>query len=196
MDKRKNTIQLMVFMAMYAALAVVLDIIKEFIPFTSLWANGGSIDISLIPLVFASIHLGYIYGIITGLLEFGVSIAFGTTKLYFAPYNVALGFLCDYIIPVAIMGAASIFMNKNYSRKKNMIMLELGILLCMLIRIISQVVSGVYCWVDASDIGSIAAWIFSLRYNLGYGVPTMIMLLIVMPILYRTFERVIKRQIV
>jgi len=65
---------------------------------------------------------------------------------------------------------------------RNIIRLEIGIALCMAIRMLSQVISGVYCWTEASDIGSIAAWILSLEYNLGYGIPTMIMLLIVMPV--------------
>ena len=184
----------MVFMALYAALTIVLDYAKEMMPFTSIWANGGSIDISLIAIVFASLHLGWKLGIVTGLLEFLVSIVFGATKLYFAPYSVALGFLCDYLIPIAIMGMASIFVKKNETMFHNIIRMELGIVLCMIIRIFCQVLSGVYCWADASDIGTIAAWTFSLEYNLGYGIPTLVMLLIVMPVVYRGFMPLIEKR--
>ena len=185
----------MVFMAMYAAMAVVLDFVKELIPFTSIWANGGSIDISLIPLVFASIHLGYKVGVLCALLEFLVSIVLGTTRLYFALYSPLLGFLCDYIIPIVIMGFASFLMKKDDPYKKAMISLEIGIIICMSIRMLSQVISGVYCWVDASDIGSVAAWIYSLRYNLGYGIPTLLTLLAIMPVLCKLFERQLKKGI-
>ncbi len=92
MSRYSRMIRVMVFMAMYAAMAVVLDFVKELIPFTSIWANGGSVDISLIPLVFASIHLGYKVGVLTALLEFLVSIVLGTTRLYFALYS--LNFFC------------------------------------------------------------------------------------------------------
>ncbi len=184
----------MVFMAMYAALAIVLDYVKEFIPFTSIWANGGSIDISLIPLVFASIHLGWKWGLATGLLEFVVSYVVGATKLYFAAYSPVLGFLCDYIIPIVIMGVASFLMTKKKS-SFNIILMEVGIVICMAIRIFSQVISGVYCWVEASEIGTAAAWAFSAQYNLSYGVPTLVMLVIVMPILYKAFEKQIYRSL-
>ncbi len=194
MSKSLKTVRIMVFMAMYAALTIVLDYARESIPFTSVWANGGSIDISLIALVFASIHLGWKIGVVTGLLEFLVSIAFGATKLYFAPYSPLLGFTCDYIIPIVIMGMASIFVKKDETMFHNIIRLEIGIALCMIIRMLSQVISGVYCWTEASDIGSIAAWILSLEYNLGYGIPTMIMLLIVMPVVYRAFIPVIEKR--
>lgn len=188
MSNNSKTIRLMVFVALYAALAIVLDYVKEVIPFTSIWANGGSIDISLIPLVFASIHLGWKWGVVTGLLQFVASIAIGATKLYFAPYSPVLGFLCDYIIPCVIMGMASFMMSRT-KRGANVVKLEIGIVITMAIRILSQVVSGVYCWVEASDIGTAAAWAFSAQYNLSYGVPTLIMLVIVMPLLYTAFEK-------
>ena len=194
MSRNMKTVRIMVFMALYSALTIVLDYARESIPFTSVWANGGSIDISLIALVFASVHLGWKIGIVTGLLEFLISIVFSATKLYFAPYSPLLGFLCDYIIPIAIMGMASIFVKKNETMFRNIIRLEIGIALCMAIRMFSQVVSGVYCWTEASDIGSLTAWVLSLEYNLGYGIPTMIMLLIVMPIVYRAFIPVIEKR--
>ena len=190
-----KTTKLMVFMAMYAALAIVLDYVKELIPFTSIWANGGSIDIALIPLVFASVHLGWKWGLATGLLEFLLSYVVGATKLYFAAYSPALGFLCDYIIPCVVMGLVSLFMiNKN--KITSVVSMEIGIVICMAVRIFSQVLSGVYCWVDAaSDAGSAAAWSFSLSYNLSYGLPTLVMLLIVMPALYMTFRKQINRSL-
>lgn len=194
MSSSMKTVQIMVFMALYAALTIVLDLAKEFIPFTSIWANGGSIDISLIPLVFASVHLGWKIGVVTGLLEFVVSFVIGATKLYFAPYSVALGFLCDYIIPVAVMGLSSLLIKKNETLLKNIIKLEIGITACMIVRMLSQVVSGVYCWVDASDIGTVAAWTLSLEYNLGYGIPTLIMLLIIMPVVCRAFMPLIEKR--
>ena len=193
MSRTSQTTRTMVFIALYAAMTIVLNFVKDLIPFTSVWANGGSINISLIPLVFASIHLGCRYGVITCLLELLVSVIIGTTKLYFAPYNPVLGILCDYIIPVAIMGLSSMFMKKGGDEKRNIIALEVGIFLCTAIRIISQIVSGVYCWSDAGELGSVAAWIFSLKYNLGYGLPTLIMLMLVMPLIYKIFRNKIEK---
>ncbi len=192
-DSRLKT---MVFAAMYVALAIVLDYVKQFIPFTSIWENGGSIDIALIPLVFASFHLGWKWGLVTTIVEFIVSILVGGTQLYFAQYNVAVGFLCDYIIPQAIVAFACMFMIPKFrdNPKLKWVGMELGIILVMVIRIACQVISGAYCWMsDGVSAGSGAAWAYSFTYNVSYGIPTLIMLLIVIPLLYKMFEKQMRK---
>lgn len=192
---KNNNLKKMVFVALYAALAIVLDYVKEFIPFTSIWANGGSIDIALIPLVFAAFHLGWQWGVVTALVQFVASIAVGATHLWFATYNPVVGFLCDYIVPAVIMGVSSFLIGKEKKfDTAGIIKAEVGIALTGAIRILSQVVSGAYCWMeDGVAAGSSAAWDFSLGYNVSYGIPTMVMLLIVMPLLLKAFEKQINK---
>ena len=48
----------LVYVGIYLALVLVLDLTKEMIPFLNL-PFGGSINIALIPLTVASFHLGY-----------------------------------------------------------------------------------------------------------------------------------------
>lgn len=166
--------------SIYVALACVLDVIKEFIPFLNM-PSGGSINIALIPIVLCSFHLGIKDGLITGALWFTISSIIGLNK-----YFISFGqIIADYIIPSTILGISSIFY-----KKKKVIECEFGILLAMLIRTFSICFSGAYYWFDKSEVaGSLNAWIFSLTYNVPYSLATLIMLLIIIPLLLKTLKK-------
>jgi len=190
MKKTNDKLRKMTFVAMYVAFAIVLDYVKRLIPFSSIWSNGGSIDISLIPLAFASFHLGIGYGVLTCVLEQIVAFLLGVTKLYIAPNNPVIGILGDYIIPCIIIGFVSIFFKNNKEfTKKNVVWMELGITICMLIRIFAQTISGVFAWPSEEAIGTWPTWLYSIEYNASFGIPTLITLLIILPILYRVFSK-------
>ena len=168
--------------SIYVAIAIALDIIKEFIPFLNM-PSGGSINIALIPITLCSFHLGIKDGLLVGILWFVVSSLIGLNK-----YFVSFGqIVFDYIIPSIIMGLSSIF----YRRKK-LIEIELGILLMMIIRTFSICLSGAVYWFDAALAkGSTEAWIFSLTYNLPYSLLTTLMLLIVIPLIFNSLKKYI-----
>ena len=58
-----------------------------------------------------------------------------------------------------------------------------GIVIAFIIRYLSTVLSGVYFWAEGDSAGSLPAWIYSLEYNLGYTLVTMIVCIIIVPIL-------------
>lgn len=188
MSKANKTIKIMVYIALYAALATGLDIIKEMLSFLDL-PQGGSINIALIPIVLSSFHLGPIYGVATGILW--MLISFVVTPPYIASSMAILGFICDYVIPSIIIGASSIF----FMKKKNYIMMELGIVITMFIRTVSILISGAYAWPGDEAAGSLAAWTGSLGYNLPYCIATTVLLLVVVPILYKTLNKQITKTI-
>lgn len=186
MSKANRTIKIMVFIAMYAALAVALDIVKEMLTFLDM-PQGGSINIALIPVVLASFHLGPVLGMAVGTIWMLVS--FVVTPPYFAQNFMVLGFVCDYVIPSIIVGASSLF----YQHKQNYLMMEIGIGFTMLIRTVSILISGAFAWPGEAAAGSAAAWAGSFGYNLPYCLATTVMLMVIIPILYRTFEKVFKK---
>ncbi|MBP3869331.1 MAG: energy-coupled thiamine transporter ThiT [Solobacterium sp.] len=47
----------------------------------------------------------------------------------------------------------------------------------------ATVISGAYYWAEGTAAGSVEAWSFSLTYNLGYNLVTMIVCSIVVPML-------------
>lgn len=163
----------LVTISLYVALSVVLDIVKEFLPFLNM-PMGGSINIALIPIVLCSFKLGYKEGIVVGVLWFIVSSILGLNK-YFVSFP---QIICDYIIPSVVLGFSSIF----YKNKK-IISMEIGITLMMIIRTLSLVISGAYFWYDGAAGGSLAAWTYSCVYNLPYSIASLCMLLIVVPII-------------
>lgn len=166
---KKN--QKIVFISIYCCLAIVLDYIKTFIPFLNM-PSGGSINIALIPIVICSFHLGIFCSMICGLIWWILSSMFGLN-----PYFISIiQYLLDYIIPSVIVGIASIFYHK-----KNIFEIEMGIVIMMLIRTVSIVISGAIYWPGQLSSGSLAAWTASIVYNLPYSLATLIMLLIIIP---------------
>ena len=176
-----KTVKRMSFIAMYIAIAVILDYLKtSFLPFLNM-PFGGSINIALIPVVVASFHLGIADGLITGFLWWLI-----TTLLGLNPWIVNAGqYLLDYIIPSCVVGLASIFY-----KKRTLLEIELGVLLVMVLRTLSVVVSGAYFWVEDTVVaGSWPAWVASFAYNGTYNIMSCVMLLIIIPIIVRSIRK-------
>lgn len=173
-----NKTKKLVTISLYAALCIVLDVIKEFIPFLNM-PMGGSINIALIPIALCSFKEGYKEGVAVGILWFIISSILGLNK-----YFVSFGqIVFDYIIPSLIVGLSSIFY-----RNKKISEMEIGIITVMIIRTLSIIISGAYYWYAGAARGSIEAWTFSCAYNLPYSIATLIMLLIVIPILNKYLD--------
>lgn len=172
---KKTKTKNLVMISIYIALCVGLDIVKELIPFINM-PSGGSINIALIPLTICSFHLGIKKGMITGLLWLIVSSILGLNNYYISIPQI----IFDYVIPSVIVGASSIFY-----KKKNLLEIEFGIFLTMLIRTLSITYSGAVFWYN----GTLAAWIDSCAYNLPYSIATLIVLMISTPLLLKTLKK-------
>ena len=171
-----------ILIALYVALAIVVDYFKEMLTFLNM-PMGGSINIALIPVVIGSFHLGPVKGAVIGFLWWLVSSLFGLN-----PYFINIvQYLLDYIVPSVIIGAASIFYKKH-----TVLEAEVGIFLTMAIRTLSIIVSGVYFWPDGVAAGSWAAWTASLSYNLPYCIATGAMLMVVVPIVMSRIKPITK----
>ena len=179
---KKN--QKLVFIAVYVALSIALDMIKEMIPFLNM-PNGGSINIATIPVVFCSFHLGTAEGLAAGGLWWLITSIMGLNKWYL---NI-VQYVVDYVLPSVVLGLAAIFY-----RRKNLVEVEGGIIFMMIIRTLVLVISGVYFWPDEVAAGSSAAWAASLAYNLPYSIATMVMLMIVIPVLLKALSRYLDRE--
>lgn len=179
----KKDILDLTYMAAYAALAMVLDLVSEFIPFLKM-PNGGTISLAVIPIFICSYHLGYIKGMICSLLWWGLGFINGGNNYFL---NVPQ-YILDYILPALAVGMASIF--PKISKVSN---LYIGLIIGGLLRFISTVLSGVYYWFPSDEVaGSIGSWIFSLKYNLGYNLATLIISILIVPLLIRTLSKRIK----
>lgn len=169
-----------IIISLFASISVALDIFKEMIPFLNM-PSGGSINISLIPLVLASFILDIKGGVLTSLIAFLISTMFGLNDIYISLAQ----YFFDYILPTLILGFSSIF----YKNKK-IIEIEFGVAFVMLVRTLSLVISGMFFWFEESVVaGSFGALIGSLAYNVPYCFITLIVLLIITPLLVKSVDK-------
>jgi thiamine transporter len=178
---KNDKIRTIAYMAFYAALYVVLRVIGNMIPFLKM-PNGGSIEIELVALFIASYHLGWLKGL--GIAAVCLLLNFFTGNTYFLnPAQYAL----DYIVPLAVVGLASLWSTKTRARY------VIGVVISMVLKYISQVLSGVFFWPpEGSAAGSGAAWVFSLSYNLWYNVASLAVCVILVPLLVSRLAKAAK----
>lgn len=177
-ENMKKTREL-VLIALFVALAVVLDYVKELLPFLNM-PNGGSINIALLPIVIGSFVLGYKKGIVIGLMWWLLTFIMGMNRWFISMPQ----YLLDYIIPSGIIGISSIFYHK-----RKVYEVILGIILAMIIRTASILVSGAIYWPGDAASGSVAAWAGSLSYNLPYSIATLLMLIVVSPVILKSIKK-------
>lgn len=178
-ENMNNKTKELVLIALFIALAIVLDYIKEFLPFLNM-PSGGSINIALIPVVVGSFVLGYKKGILIGIMWWLLTFVLGMNRWFLSIPQ----YLLDYIIPSSIVGISSIFFKKKKTAE-----IVLGIVVAMLIRTISIIISGAIYWPGDAASGSVAAWAGSLSYNLPYCLATMVMLIIIVPIILKSIKK-------
>ena len=168
--KERMSVKDLCFMAMYAAIFVVLDYLTQFIPLLKM-PSGGSIGLGTIALLLSSYHLGWRNGVMVGLIS--VPLQYLTGQMYI---NGIVGLVLDYIVPFGIYGIASKFINIGYFYS--------GILVSNFVRFLCHVMSGMIIW-QTTLAGSIA-------YNGPYMFATYIVGALVVPLLYNRLKKVIR----
>lgn len=226
---KNDQIKTIAFMAIYMALYIALKMVGNMIPFLQM-PNGGSIELELIPLMIASYHLGWKYGVLCGLASFLLTIVLGFPMYFVQPIQILL----DYVLPISIVGMVSLFKPFEHASKPivltvvsliglsacaavyysygmNLMALVAGIVLAalvialglfltstkghfgivivMIIKYFSTVISGAYFWAEGTAAGSLPAWTFSLGYNLWYNLVTMIVCLLMVPVLMSRIKK-------
>lgn len=176
---RNEKLRDMTYIAAYAAIYVVLWWLGKFIPFLQM-PQGGSIELQLIAIFISSYHLGWKKGIGVAMLCWLITFILGSGRWYLNPMQYAL----DYFIPLLVVGLASLYFKND---KKYMI----GVIIGMVLKFMSNVLSGVYFWPpEDGPAGSLAAWIYSLSYNSGYNLVTLIVCVILVPLLINRLKKV------
>ena len=160
-----------VLMAFYVALFMVLDTFINTMPILQM-PNGGSLGVSTLALLIASYHLGWQKGLFVAVVA--VFAQFITGPMY---TPTLIGFLLDYLLAFAAYGLASLFPNFGY--------FYTGVLVTNFIRFVCSTISGTVVW-------GVDLW-GSIVYQATYMVPTLILGLIIVPLLYKAVEPSIKK---
>ncbi len=174
----RNQIRTMTYVAMYAALAFALKYVSQLIPFLQM-PQGGSIELEFAAIFIASYHLGWKNGVLVGLLDWLIGVLFGMNSWYLNPMQYAL----DYLVPVIVCGLASLYIPIEKWKVYG------GVIIGMVLKYASTVLSGVYFWPPEDGVaGSAAAWVYSLTYNAWYNLATLVVCIILVPLLYKAIE--------
>ena len=171
MKTQSQKVKVMSFMAMFVAIQLVLE------PLTKIteMPQGGNVSFSLIALFLASYLLGPVYGVIASLVCLGVQFVLGMAVYY----GIASLFL-DYIIPMALVGACSIFPLWHYKQWD----IPLGMIVIMILKTISHLLAGWFAF-QTPLIGNLA-------YNIPYNVGTLIVCFILFIIIYPRIKKVVQ----
>ena len=156
----KWTTKDLVYMALYAALFIVLDVAVNTLGILQM-PNGGSLGVSVIPLLMASYHLGWQKGTVVAVLS--ILLQYVTGPMYTPDL---VGFLLDYFFAFSVYGLASLFPNYKWFYS--------GVLVTNLVRLICSTLSGILVW-------ETAPWA-SLVYNATYMIPMAILCLVLLPL--------------
>ena len=161
MKKTKGMIEI----AICIALAVVCSLIK-------VWAmpQGGSIALTMIPLLLLAYRRGPVAGIIGGALYGVVSMLMA--GVIYHPMSILL----DYVLAFGVLGVAGFF-------PKTLSGIIAGSCVGVAGRFISSVISGAVLFAEYAPEGQ-NPWVYSLGYQATYMVPELIIALVVLILLF------------
>lgn len=191
MHEERNKLLLMIEIAIFTALALVLDIIP-FLNFKVGWANGGSISLAMIPIFIVAFRWGLVGGSLSGLLFGILKILFGATILHLFQ-----GFM-DYALAFTVLGVAGIFSTKvkNAFKQNNslkaFIYITIGVFLGTGLRFLAHFYGGIVFFGEYAPEGQ-PAWLYSLVYNGGYMFPSFLICAIGIYLLFQAHPRTLFR---
>ena len=163
--------------ALSLALAYVLELL-------CVWLNtitgvgallpfGGTISISMLPLIYYSYRNGAAWGIGAGVVYSLLQMLMG---FYIPPAGTAMALiaciLLDYVIAFTVVGAADVFA-KPFGKKK-LAGYCVGAVAVCLVRFVSSFISGVVLWGSYAP-ENMNVWVYSLVYNASYMLPNAIL---------------------
>ena len=133
---------------------------------------GGTITVSMLPIIYYSYRRGAKWGIGVGLAYSFLQMALG---FYIPPAKTLIAFvlciLLDYVIAFTIVGMADIFAKPF---KNRVLGYTVGAVVVCLVRFASSFFSGVALWGAYAPEG-MNVWIYSLVYNASYMIPNAIL---------------------
>ncbi len=163
-------LHLLTEIAAFVALSVICSFIK-------VWEmpQGGSVSMTMVPILLISFRKGPLAGIITGSLYGLISMLLAGTIYH------PMSILLDYLLAFALVGMAGFF-------RKSLPGVLAGTFLGIAGRFVSSLVSGAVLFGEYAPVGQ-NPWVYSLIYQASYLVPELIICLVVVGILYGKAKR-------
>lgn len=173
----KQKLLMMIEVAIFAAIGFILDKLSF-----SIWAQGGSISLVMVPIVMMAFRWGTLPGLATGLIVGILQVLTGGTIL--TPVQGIL----DYFFAFTIVGIAGVFRplvirSSKKAGGKMLLWILLGTTLGGLLRFISHTTAGAVFF--GAYAGDQNPWIYSIVYNASYMIPAIVLTAIVLFLLFK-----------
>lgn len=181
LDKKRNKTLMLAEGGMMIALAALLSYVKIYQA-----PNGGSVTAgSMIPILLFSIRWGILPGVAVGA-------SYGLLDFILKPYFVhPIQFLLDYPLAYGALGLAGlVYLISNDKTQIKYPVLGLGVSIAIIGRMISHVLSGVIYFAEYA--GDQNPWIYSIGYNASYLVPELLISIIVLMIIWRPIQKLMR----
>lgn len=151
------------------AISVALAVVFSFICIYKM-PRGGSVALTMIPILFISFRRGAKAGITAGIIYGLLSQLIDGTVYH------PMSFVLDYLLAFGLLGIAGFF-------KKNTKGIVFGSIAAVFCRFLSSVLSGAIIFASYTPEGQ-NPWIYSILYQVTYMLPELIISLIVIILLY------------
>ncbi len=170
--KKRNEIVIMAEIAIFAAIGFVLDffagLYSGFFPF------GGSISFALLAVVIISFRRGCVAGVCSGLIIGLLDLTDGFYTVADTWYNSILQIGMDYIFTYMLVGLVGLA--KPLIKKLNpVLVITVSTVVGGLLKYLSHFLSGVLYWPEFPGQPFLDRVGYSLAYNGGYMIPTIIL---------------------
>ena len=190
---KKNYVRIISEIAMFASLAVVLDIIQG--PLGDvMFANGGSIGIAMLPIFVVSYRRGSIPGLACGLIVSLVQMISGiwiysaeTSNQFIQVVGPIIQVACDYVLAYTVVGVAGAFANMYKNTDKKYLAIIIGCVVGGFGKYLCHIISGVFFW-PTEDWG-LSSTAFAFVYNGAYCIPNIIICTGLMVLLHKFYPR-------
>lgn len=186
MKEKKFTVSVITEIAVFAAIAFALDLLAGGI-WRFAFVNGGSISIAMLPILFVTYRRGLLPGLVCGLIVSLLQMLGGLYVIAGAWYAVFLQILLDYILPYPLIALAGLFFMIAKKRKKNTLLIILGVVFAGLMKLLCHFLAGFIFWKTS------IAWeafegmpaLYSLVYNGSYILPSIVICTVIFIIIYK-----------
>ncbi|MEH7113750.1 energy-coupled thiamine transporter ThiT [Neobacillus niacini] len=173
MEKKRSNTLFLVEVAVFSALAYLLDLVSGLLSL-KIWPQGGSISIAMIPIFIMAFRWGIKGGLLSGFLLGLLQFILGFSQIYTPIQGIV-----DYGVAFTVVGLAGIFAAQvknslsNNNKKTWITYVIVGTFLGSALRYLAHVYSGIVFFGKFAPEGQPVA-VYSLVYNGTYMLPSFI----------------------
>lgn len=181
----KKRLQFLLEVAILGAVSFVLDQIGFSLP------QGGSVTLSMLPIVVMAFRWGFAGGMLTGFLSGLIQLV--TAPKIYHPVQAALDYLAAYtLVGLAAITLVWLLRGKTNGTKGTMIAaIVVGTAIGGLLRYLIHFIGGMVFFGQYA--GDQPVWLYSLVYNGAYMIPSIILSAIVASLLLTSAPRLLQR---